>query len=148
MNTQITDFLLLVTSSHKSRVGVREAIRQWACPGFISVVCVSGRAHSNKQNHEITKAILDPTWRRFTSSTESGYKVPRFYHLSTGRAGFWALAELPCRKQHHTYVQGPYSSRKRYGYEHKLLVCKTPLHSSCGAIGKEIKVREPMLLGL
>jgi hypothetical protein len=38
MNPWITNFLLLVISIHKSRVGARKA-RQWACPRFISVVC-------------------------------------------------------------------------------------------------------------
>ncbi len=38
MNLWITNFLLLVLSSHKSSVGAREAW-QWACPTSISVVC-------------------------------------------------------------------------------------------------------------
>jgi hypothetical protein len=37
MNPWITNFLLLVISSHKSRVGAREA-RQWACSRSMSVV--------------------------------------------------------------------------------------------------------------
>ncbi len=40
MNPWITNFLTLVISCHKSRVGAREA-RQWTCPRFISVVCGS-----------------------------------------------------------------------------------------------------------
>jgi hypothetical protein len=38
MNPWITNFLLLVISSHKSRVGACKA-RQWACPIFTSVLC-------------------------------------------------------------------------------------------------------------
>ncbi len=38
MNPWITNFLLLVFSSHESRVGARKA-RQRTCPRFISVVC-------------------------------------------------------------------------------------------------------------
>ncbi len=41
MNPWITNFLLLVTSIHKSRGGAREA-SQWARPRFASVVCVLG----------------------------------------------------------------------------------------------------------
>jgi hypothetical protein len=37
MNAWITNFLLLVISSHISRAGARE-IRQWAWPRFVSVV--------------------------------------------------------------------------------------------------------------
>jgi hypothetical protein len=39
-NSFITNVLLMVTSSHKSRVGARET-RQWACPRFIRVVWLS-----------------------------------------------------------------------------------------------------------
>jgi hypothetical protein len=41
------NFLLLVISSHGSRVGAREA-RQWACLRFISVVCGED---TQKRNH-------------------------------------------------------------------------------------------------
>jgi hypothetical protein len=48
MNPGITNFLLLVISSHRSRIGALKA-RQWGCPRFPSAVCVlslpRARAH-------------------------------------------------------------------------------------------------------
>ncbi len=47
MNPWITNFIHLVISSHETRVGAREA-SQWACPIFISVVCVSFERDDNE----------------------------------------------------------------------------------------------------
>jgi hypothetical protein len=56
MNPWITNFILLVISNHKSRVGALEA-RQWACSRFTSVVCGKvARGKSGTQNvnsHEV-----------------------------------------------------------------------------------------------
>jgi hypothetical protein len=43
MSPWITNFLLLVISSHKLKVCARKA-RQWACPRLVSVVCVLNEA--------------------------------------------------------------------------------------------------------
>jgi hypothetical protein len=105
MDPRITNFLLLVISSQKSRFGAHEA-RQWPCPRFVRVVCVSSKVEEGKKIKCSPSTQRSPGWRLDgtvgknqkvgsgpNSKHTSGRTWAAFWRWKLGKAVMWRRTE-------------------------------------------------------